>query len=111
MPLIWRIIMAVKRALPPTHPGEILREDVLPALNLSVVDAATKLGITRQTLHRIIARRNPRPVTPEMAVRLCKPRGHGPPPWGQLQNAHDPLHARAHRRIPPHPPPSRRGGK
>ena len=32
--------MVLKRALPPTHPGEILREDVLPALNLSVMEAA-----------------------------------------------------------------------
>src|SRR6266436_1382570 len=64
IPSIWRIIMAVKRALPPTHPGEILREDVLPALKLSIIDAAAKLGVSRQTLHRIIARRAPRPVTP-----------------------------------------------
>ncbi len=73
--------MAVKRALPPTHPGEILREDVLPALGLSVVDVSKKLGVTRQTLHRIMARENPRPVTPEMAAAAtarasgltCKP--------------------------------------
>jgi hypothetical protein len=56
VPLIWRIIMALKRALPPTHPGEILREDVLPAMELSVMDAAAKLCVTRQMLHRIIAR-------------------------------------------------------
>lgn len=48
--------MALKRALPPTHPGEILREDVLPAMELSVMDAAAKLCVTRQMLHRIIAR-------------------------------------------------------
>lgn len=81
--------MAAKRALPPTHPGEILREDVLPALKLSVVDAAAKLGVTRQTLHRIIARRNPRPVTPEMAVRLGKLCGNGPRLWLNLQTAYD----------------------
>ena len=76
--------MALKRALPPTHPGEILREDVLPALDLSIVDAAQKLGVTRQTLHRIIAKRNPRPVTPEMAVRLGKLCGNGPRLWLNL---------------------------
>ncbi len=54
--------MALKRALPPKHPGEILREDVLPALDLSVMEAAVKLGVTRRTLHRIVARENPRPV-------------------------------------------------
>ena len=88
--------MAVKRALPPTHPGEILREDVLPALKLSVVDAAAKLGVTRQTLHRIIARRNPRPITPEMAVRLGKLCGNGPRLWLNLQTAYDLWQAERH---------------
>jgi addiction module HigA family antidote len=63
--------------MPPSHPGEVLREDVLPALGLSIQDAAAKLGVTRQTVHRIIARDNPRPVTPEMAVRLGKLCGNG----------------------------------
>ncbi len=39
----------------PAHPGEILREDVLPALNMPVQTAAKHLGVTRQTLHRILA--------------------------------------------------------
>lgn len=39
----------------PTHPGEILREDVLPALNLSVSKAARQLRVTRQILHRVLA--------------------------------------------------------
>lgn len=85
--------MALKRALPPTHPGEILREDVMPALGLSVMEAATKLGVTRQTLHRIIAPKNPRPVTPEMAVRLGKLCGNGPRLWLNLQSAYDLWHA------------------
>jgi antitoxin HigA-1 len=85
--------MALKRTLAPTHPGEILREDVLPALGLSVVDAAAKLGVTRQTVHRIIATRNPRPVTPEMAVRLGKLCGNGPRLWLNLQSAYDLWHA------------------
>lgn len=85
--------MALKRALPPTHPGEILREDVLPALDLTVMAAAAKLGVTRQTLHRIIAKRNPRPVTPEMAVRLGKLCGNGPRLWLNLQSAYDLWHA------------------
>ncbi|MGQ0741343.1 MAG: HigA family addiction module antitoxin [Alphaproteobacteria bacterium] len=89
--------MALKRALPPTHPGEILREDVLPALDLSIMDAAAKLGVTRQTLHRIIARKNPRPVTPDMAVRLGKLCGNGPRLWLNLQGAYDLW--RAERRV------------
>ena len=39
----------------PTHPGEILREDVLPALEMSVAEAAKALHVSRQTLHRILA--------------------------------------------------------
>lgn len=85
--------MVAKRTLPPAHPGEILREDVFPALGLSVIEAARTLGITRQTLHRIIARRNPRPVTPDMAVRIGKLCGNGPRLWLNLQTAYDLWHA------------------
>lgn len=81
--------MAHKREMRPVHPGEILREDVLPALHITIAEAAEKLGITRQTLHRIIARANPRPVTPEMAVRLGKLCGNGPRLWLNLQSAYD----------------------
>jgi addiction module HigA family antidote len=76
---------------PPVHPGEILREDVLPALRLSVTDAAKQLGIARQTLHRILAERAA--VTPEMAVRLGKFCGNGPGVWLRLQQTHDLWHA------------------
>src|SRR5947207_11541616 len=81
---IWRTIMAGKRQMPPIHPGEILRQDVLPALNITVSEAAEKLGVTRQTLHRIMARSNPRPVTPELAVRLGKLCGNGARLWLNL---------------------------
>lgn len=90
---------------PPVHPGEILREDVLPALRLSVTDAAKQLGIARQTLHRILAERAA--VTPEMAVRLGKFCGNGPGLWLRLQQTHDLWHAErlladAVARIPSH---------
>jgi addiction module HigA family antidote len=71
----------------PTHPGALLREDVLPALNLSVSAAATSLGVSRQMLHRILAEKAP--VTPEMAVRLGKFCGDGPGIWVRMQAAHD----------------------
>jgi len=76
---------------PPTHPGAILREDVLPALRLSVSDAARQLGVSRQMLHRILACRAP--VTPDMAVRLGKFCGNGPGLWLRLQQAFDLWHA------------------
>ena len=76
---------------PPTHPGAILREDVLPALRLPVSDAARQLGVSRQMLHRILACRAP--VTPDMAVRLGKFCGNGPGLWLRLQQAFDLWHA------------------
>ena len=50
------------------HPGSLLRDHVLPSLELSVSQAARDLGITRQTLHRILA--GDAAITPGMAVRL-----------------------------------------
>ena len=60
----------------PTHPGEILREDVLPSLNITVTDAAKELGIARQTLHRVIT--GEMAITPAMALRLGRWCGNGP---------------------------------
>ncbi len=71
----------------PTHPGALLRETVLPALRLTVKDAAADLRISRQTLHRILA--GDLSVTPQMAVRLGKFCGNGPGIWLRMQQAHD----------------------
>ncbi len=71
----------------PSHPGELLREEVLPALRLTVTEAARKLGVSRQTLHAILSERAA--VTPEMAVRLGKFCGNGPGVWLRMQMAHD----------------------
>ncbi len=75
----------------PTHPGSILRDDVLPALDMSVSAAARALGVSRQTLHRILAGTGP--VTPEMAVRLGKFCGNGPDLWANMQTRYDLWHA------------------
>jgi addiction module HigA family antidote len=76
----------------PTHPGAILREDVLPALNMSVTEAAKQLGVTRQQLHRILAEDSG--ISPEMALRLGKFCGNGPDLWIRMQEAFDLWHAR-----------------
>lgn len=83
---------SVKRPLerPPIHPGEVLREDVLPALGLSVSEAARRLGVSRQQLHRVLA--GTHPITTEMALRLGKFVGNGPALWLRLQQAHDLWH-------------------
>jgi addiction module HigA family antidote len=72
---------------PPTHPGEILKEDVLPAIELSVSEAARQLRISRQTLHRIL--KGTHGITPEMAVRLGKFCGNGPGLWLRMQQSYD----------------------
>lgn len=77
----------VKRGLPPMHPGELLREDVLPALGRSKVEIARLLGISRQTLYAILAEKQP--VTPAMALRLGKLIGNGPTLWLNLQRRYD----------------------
>ncbi|ODT30677.1 MAG: addiction module antidote protein, HigA family [Hyphomicrobium sp. SCN 65-11] len=75
----------------PTHPGEVLRDDVLPVLGLSVTEAAKALSVTRQTLHRVLA--GTTSVTPEMALRLGKFCGNGPRLWIRMQEAYDLWHA------------------
>jgi antitoxin HigA-1 len=86
-----QIATTSKLRRPPTHPGAILREDVLPALNLSVSEAARQLRVTRQTLHRVLAETSG--VSPEMAVRLGKFCGNGPGLWLRMQQAFDLWHA------------------
>ena len=79
----------VKRPLgrPAVHPGEVLREDVLPALGLSASAAASRLGVSRQHLHRILACTHP--VTVEMALRIGRLVGNGPGLWLRMQQNHD----------------------
>ena len=73
--------------LTPTHPGEILREDILPGLGLAKTEIARRLGVSRQTLYDLIAERQP--VTPAMALRLGKLFGNAPEFWLNLQQARD----------------------
>src|SRR5258708_11253907 len=75
----------------PTHPGAILREDVMPAIGEAVAGVARKLGVTRQHLYRVLAEKAP--GSPEMAIRLGKFCGHGPELWLRLQQAYDLWHA------------------
>ena len=84
--------MAERRNRPPTHPGAILREDVLPGLKMTVTDAAKHLRITRQQLHRILSEESA--ISPEMAIRLGKFCGNGPDLWIRMQEAFDLWQAR-----------------
>lgn len=76
-----------KRGLPPMHPGELLREEILPALERPKTEIAKLLGVSRQTLYDILEERQP--VTPMMALRLGKLCGNGPDLWLNLQKRYD----------------------
>ncbi len=71
----------------PTHPGELLREDVLPEVKNSKAEISRLLGISRQHLYDILAER--KPVSPEVAVRLGKLFGNGAGLWIRMQGAYD----------------------
>jgi addiction module HigA family antidote len=71
----------------PSHPGAILRLDVLPALGLNAAEVARRIGVSRQALHNILAEKSA--VTPDMALRLGRLCGNGPVLWLRLQQARD----------------------
>ena len=71
----------------PSHPGRILRRDVVPALGKPVSTMAREIGISRQQLHDILAER--KPITVQTALRLGRYLGNGPELWIGLQNRFD----------------------
>jgi antitoxin HigA-1 len=75
----------------PPHPGLTLRDDVLPALGLTVTSAAKQLGVARPTLSRVVNARAA--ISPEMALRIEKwlglERGGDARVWLAQQMAHD----------------------
>jgi antitoxin HigA-1 len=79
--------MERKNRLPPVHPGEIIREDVLPEVGLSVTDAAKALGVSRQMLHDILAER--KPLSAVMCLKISRLLGSTPEFWMRLQADYD----------------------
>jgi len=75
------------KGIRPVHPGEILREDVLPALGRPKTEIARLLGISRQTLYDLLMERQP--ITAPMALRIGKLVGNGPNLWINMQRAYD----------------------
>ena len=77
----------------PTHPGELIA-DLLPQLDggrRTIGEIATLLGVTRQTLHRVMAGQTA--LTPDIAVRVGKLLGNGPELWLNMQARYDAWHA------------------
>ena len=79
--------MAFKNGMRPVHPGEVLREDYLKPLDMSVNALAKKLAIPTSRLNDIVLER--RGVTPDTAMRLARFFGGDARSWLNLQTAHD----------------------
>lgn len=73
--------------MPPTHPGEILREDYLNEFNLTITETAKGLKIARSNLSSIINKKSG--ISPEMAVKLSEAFGTSAQFWINLQKNYD----------------------
>ncbi|GEM_PF-732797 len=71
----------------PAHPGIVLKDAVVDALNLSITQAAKMLDIDRVTLSRVLNGRAS--ISVEMALRLSKALGTTPNLWMGMQQAYD----------------------
>ena len=76
-----------KREIPPTHPGEMLREDFIPDYELTASSLASALGVSRQTINELLRER--RAITPVMALRLSRLFGNSPEFWINAQHSRD----------------------
>ncbi len=76
-----------EREIPPTHPGEMLREDFMPDFDLNATSMATALGVSRQTVNELLRER--RSITPVMALRLSRLFGNSPEFWLNAQHTRD----------------------
>jgi antitoxin HigA-1 len=75
--------MPINRKRRPTHPGEILREDVIPALGITQGEFARIIGVSRRTVNEILQEK--RPVTVDTAHRIARALNTSPNIWLRLQ--------------------------
>jgi addiction module HigA family antidote len=71
----------------PVHPGNILKEDVLLPLGLTVTEAAADLGVSRKALSELINERAA--LSPDMAIRIAKATNTSPESWLNMQTTLD----------------------
>ncbi len=76
-----------KQAMPPAHPGEVLKGLYLDPLGVTITEAAVKLGISRKTLSQVVNGRAG--ISAEMAVRLSKALKTTPELWLNMQQSYD----------------------
>lgn len=77
--------MVTKRK--PTHPGEILLEDVIKPLGLTITEAANNLGVSRKTLSELVNCKSS--LSPEMAVKIAKATKTSAESWLNMQSKLD----------------------
>jgi addiction module HigA family antidote len=77
--------MSAKRK--PVHPGNVLKEDVLAPLGLTVTEAATDLGVSRKALSELINEKAS--LSPDMAIRIAKATNTSPESWLNMQSKLD----------------------
>jgi len=71
----------------PTHPGEVLRADILPALGMSQTEFARRLGVSRLSVSELLLEK--RSLSPDMAARIGRLTNTSPESWLQMQAALD----------------------
>jgi antitoxin HigA-1 len=71
----------------PTHPGELLREEILPHLGISQAQLAERIGVSRQTIGELVSEK--RSVSVDMACRLGRLFNMDPSTWIRMQEAVD----------------------
>ena len=71
----------------PAHPGELLREDVLPALKMSEAELAKRIGVSRLSVSELLLEK--RAMSPDMAVRIGRLTKTTPDSWLRMQTAVD----------------------
>lgn len=77
----------MENGMRPVHPGELLKEDVLPALGLPKIEIARLLGVSRQSLYELLE--GQQALTPAMALRVAKLTGTTAESWARIQMAYD----------------------
>ena len=89
--------MERKNRLPPIHPGEIIKLDILPSVGLSVTATAKALGVSRQMLHDIMAGR--KPLSAVMCLKVSRLFGSTPELWMRLQASYDLKKAEQNKKV------------
>jgi antitoxin HigA-1 len=96
--------MPERKRRKPTHPGELIREDLLPEIGLTQAELAELMGVSRRTVSEIVHER--RGITPDIAFRLARVFNSTPELWMRMKQAVDlweteSLHGAEYRKIRP----------